>query len=99
VAGDADAAAIAAQADAAIQAAPPGEPAAGHVSDQAYDDAQLGDRPLPIVFPDELIAASVSVCGPGYARHTADGWVVVRTGPGAITVRVTGVDDHLRTTM
>ena len=98
VAGDADAQAIAAQADAAIQDAPAGRPTASPVPDQQFDDAQLADRPLPIVFPAELVAAAVSVCGPGYARRTTDGWVVVRSGPGLVTVRVVGVDRLLRST-
>jgi hypothetical protein len=98
VAGEADAAAIAAQADAAVQAAPAGETQAAGVPEQRFDDEQLGQVPQPIVFPSGWIAANVSVCGPGYARHTAGGWVVVRDGPGVVTVRVTGVDDRLRST-
>jgi hypothetical protein len=98
VAGEADAAAIAAQADAAVRAAPAGETQAAGVPEQRFDDEQLGERPQPIAFPSELIAANVSVCGPGYARRTADGWVVVRNGPGVVTVHVTGVDDRLRAT-
>ena len=98
VAGEADAAAIAAQVDAAIQAAPAGEPTLDAMPTQAFDDAQLGADPVPLAFASGLIAANVSVCGPAYARRTAAGWVLVRTGPGAVTVRVTGVDAFLRVT-
>jgi hypothetical protein len=98
VAGEADAAAIAAQVDAAIKNAPAGDPTLAAVAVQSFDDAQLGADPVPLAFASGLIAANVSVCGPAYARRTAAGWVLVRTAPGAVTVRVTGVDVFLRVT-
>ena len=96
--GQADAAAIAAHVDEAVKAAPAGEATAAAVPDRVYDDGQPGETPLPLSFPAGLVAASVRVCGPGYARRTRDGWVLVRTDPGAVTVRVLGVDALLRVT-
>jgi hypothetical protein len=98
VAGEADAAALAAQVDAAIKNAAAGDPSLAAVPVQSFDDAQLGEAPVPLAFASGLIAANVSVCGPAYARRTAEGWVLVRTGPGAVTVSVTGVDAFLRVT-
>jgi hypothetical protein len=96
--GDADAAAIAAQADAAILAAPPGRPTADPVPVRRYEDGQSGAPPLPIEVPEGLLAAGIEVCGKAYARRTPEGWVLVRTGPGPVTVRVIGVDRMLRVT-
>ena len=96
--GEADGAAIAAHVDEAVKAAPAGEATAAAVPDRVYDDGQPGETPLPLSFPAGLVAASVRVCGPGYARRTRDGWVLVRTDPGAVTVRVLGVDALLRVT-
>lgn len=98
VAGDADALAVARAMDAAVRAAPAGAPALAPAERRFYDDAQLGERPVAVEFPEGLLAAQLEVCGPAYARRTAGGWVVVRTGPGAVTVRVLGVDRRLRTT-
>jgi hypothetical protein len=98
VAGEADALAVARAIDAVVVAAPAGTPTAEPSGRQSYDDAQLGERPVPVEFPDGLLAAQLEVCGPAYARRTADGWVVVRTGPGTVTVRVIGVDRRLRVT-
>jgi hypothetical protein len=98
VAGEADALAVARAIDAAVVAAPVGSPTAEPSARRSYDDAQLGERPVPVAFPEGLLAAQLEVCGPVYARRTADGWVVVRTGPGTVTVRVLGVDRRLRVT-
>ncbi|MBN1771687.1 MAG: hypothetical protein JXB32_10525 [Deltaproteobacteria bacterium] len=97
VAGEADALAAARAMDAVVVAAPEGSPALEPGGRRWYDDAQLGERPLPVEFPQGLLAAQLEVCGPAYARRTGDGWVVVRTGPGTVTVRVLGVDRLLRT--
>ena len=98
VAGEADALAVARAIDAVVVAAPAGSPTAESSERRTYDDAQLGERPVPVEFPAGLLAAQLEVCGPAYARRTADGWVVVRTGPGTVTVRVLGVDRQLRVT-
>ncbi|MBI5489405.1 MAG: hypothetical protein HY905_18880 [Deltaproteobacteria bacterium] len=98
VAGEADAEAIAARVDEAVKAAPAGAATAAVIPERVLDDAQLGDDPLPLPLPSGLVAARVQVCGPGYARSTRDGWVLVRTDPGVVTVRVLGVDDRLRVT-
>jgi hypothetical protein len=98
VAGEADALAVARAIDAVVVASPAGSPTAEPTERRSYDDTQLGERPVPVAFPDGLLAAQLEVCGPAYARRTADGWVVVRTGPGTVTVRVLGVDRRLRLT-
>lgn len=98
VAGEADARAVARAIDVVVVVAPAGSPTAARTARRWYDDAQLGERPVAVEFPGELLAAQLEVCGPAYARRTADGWVVVRTGPGTVTVRVLGVDRRLRVT-
>lgn len=50
----------------------------------------------PIQLGPEVLGAHVSVEGPGLARRTADGWLVARSGPGPLTVRVVAFDRHLR---
>jgi hypothetical protein len=51
-----------------------------------------------VALPAATLAAYVAVEGPGYARRTAGGWSVVRTGPGHARVVVTTVDRRLRCT-
>jgi hypothetical protein len=58
-------------------------------------DAQ-GERPLAVRFDGDVVASWLSADGAGYARSTERGWVVARTGPGAIVVRALAVTPDLR---
>ncbi len=81
--------------DRAIQASPPGDPRARGLTLIAVDDPQH-DEPAPFLPRGEVLAASVRVHGPGYARNGRSGWMLVRTGEGAIAAHVLAIDRYLR---
>jgi hypothetical protein len=96
--GAVDAAALAARADAAVLAAPFGRATADDVAAVASGSGVPGDPPIPVRIDERYLAARVTVDGPGYARRTRGGWVVVRTGDGPLRAEVVAVDDRLRAT-
>lgn len=54
------------------------------------------DGTAPIQLAPEIVGAHVTVEGPGLARRTPSGWLIERSGPGPLTVRVVAFDRHLR---
>jgi hypothetical protein len=96
--GSADALTLARAADAAVLAAPVGDPAAAATAETSFGDGRAGDVSRPLPGGAARFATSVALDGPGYARRTGAGWVVVRTGAGPIRARVVGLDEHLRQT-
>jgi hypothetical protein len=96
--GEADAEALAASADAAVLAAPFGSAAAERIPAVALGAGQVGDPPTPVFVGAAYLSARPIVDGPGYARRTAEGWVIVRTGDGPIRAEILAVDDRLRAT-
>jgi hypothetical protein len=96
--GEADAEALAASADAAVLAAPFGSAAAERIPAVELDAGQTGDSPTPLGADDAFLASRPIVDGPGYARRTGEGWVIVRTAEGPIRAEILAVDDRLRVT-
>lgn len=89
-----DAAALAEQVGAAIDEAP-ALVAREAPAPPATDDLAIGAS-LPVQLPSWALAARVLASGGGYTRRAPRGWVITRTGPEPIVVRIVAVDRYLR---
>ncbi len=83
--------------DAAVRAAPAGSPTASAVTPRWDERALTQQGATTLALGGDVVASEVEVAsGPARVRRLSDGWLLMRSAPGAFVLSIVTVDSRLR---